>query len=121
MAISASDNSVSWIVDLLTGAGAQIMAVLAVASIGLLMLTGRLALRRAVVTIIGCFIVFGAAGIAEALNSLADNGQAADATGEQAYVYIPTQPPEPDLDPYSGAAAPDQSASTLLEGRVDGQ
>ena len=53
-------SAVSWIQNILLGPFATAIAVIAVALIGFMMLTGRLNIRRGAYVILGCFIVFGA-------------------------------------------------------------
>lgn len=47
------------------------IAVIAVASIGLLMLSGRVRMRRGATVILGCFILFGVATIAQGFRAAA--------------------------------------------------
>jgi type IV secretion system protein VirB2 len=49
--------------------------VIAVASVGFLMLTGRINWRYGAVVILGCFILFGAASIVAGIQSTAQLGQ----------------------------------------------
>ena len=66
-ASSALTDAAAWIQGLLLGSVATTCAVLAVAAIGFLMLTGRIEPLRAGVTIIGCAVLFSAPVIARAL------------------------------------------------------
>ena len=50
-------------------------AVIAVASVGLLMLTGRINWRYGATVILGCFILFGAASIVAGIQSTASLGR----------------------------------------------
>src|SRR3954465_12615460 len=54
-------NAMNWLQGTLLGTVATVVAVIAVASIGFMMLTGRMNWRHGAVVIIGCFILFGAA------------------------------------------------------------
>lgn len=56
-------NAVNWLQGTLLGTVATTVAVIAVAAVGFMMLTGRIDWRRGAVVIVGCFIVFGAASI----------------------------------------------------------
>lgn len=58
------ESSLTWIETVLFGQVAVTLCVLAVAFIGLLMLTGRLPLRRGMMVVIGCFVLLGAPVIA---------------------------------------------------------
>lgn len=66
---SVIDTASGWIESTLLGTAAQILCVLAVAIVGLTMLTGRLPVRRGLQVILGCFVLFGAPVIAGALVS----------------------------------------------------
>ena len=46
-------------------------AVIAVAAVGFLMLTGRIEWKRGLVVVIGCFIIFGAAAIVAGIRQVA--------------------------------------------------
>jgi len=56
-------SAVHWMQDTLLGEVASGVAVIAVAVVGLLMLTGRMNWRYGATVIVGCFILFGAATI----------------------------------------------------------
>src|SRR3546814_14694750 len=76
---------------------ATAIAIIAVAAIGLLMLSGRLDLRRGITVIFGCFLLFGASGIAAALTGLA---------GGDTQVRQPTTPDPGQLSGHLSSAAP---------------
>jgi type IV secretion system protein VirB2 len=59
----------------LLGTVATVVAVIAVATVGLLMLTGRINWRYGATVILGCFILFGAASIVAGIQSTAQLGQ----------------------------------------------
>lgn len=96
-----------WIQQAALGPIATTIAVIAVAAIGLLMLSGRLELRRGITVAIGCFIIFGASIIPSTLiepsidrenarldrEALSDNSQS-------------TGLPHSAYDPYAGASVP---------------
>jgi type IV secretion system protein VirB2 len=67
-------SAVQWLQGTLLGTVATVVAVIAVASVGLLMLTGRINWRYGVTVIIGCFILFGAASIVAGIQSTATLG-----------------------------------------------
>ena len=60
-----------WLQDTLLGTIATVVAVISVACVGLLMLTGRIDWRYGVTVIVGCFILFGAASIVGGIQSAA--------------------------------------------------
>ena len=64
-----------WLQGTLLGTVATVAAVIAVASVGFLMLTGRINWRYGVTVILGCFILFGAASIVAGIQSTASLGQ----------------------------------------------
>ena len=67
-------NAVHWIQGTLLGTVATVVAVIAVASIGFLMLTGRMNWRYGATVILGCFILFGAASIVAGIQSASAGG-----------------------------------------------
>lgn len=64
-------GAVQWLQGTLLGTVATVLAVIAVACVGLLMLTGRIDWRRGAVVILGCFILFGAVSIVAGIRSTA--------------------------------------------------
>jgi len=56
-----------WLQSVLLGPIATTIAVIAVASLGFLMLSGRVDIRRAAQVAVGCFIIFGASTIAQGI------------------------------------------------------
>ncbi|MDP3080885.1 MAG: TrbC/VirB2 family protein [Brevundimonas sp.] len=64
-------SAVQWLQGTLLGTVATVLAVIAVACVGLLMLTGRIDWRRGSVVILGCFILFGAVSIVAGIRSTA--------------------------------------------------
>jgi type IV secretion system protein VirB2 len=67
-------SAVRWLEGTLLGTIATVVAVIAVASVGFLMLTGRINWRYGATVIIGCFILFGAASIVAGIQSTAGLG-----------------------------------------------
>jgi type IV secretion system protein VirB2 len=64
-------NAMRWMQGSLLGSVATVAAVIAIASVGFLMLTGRINWRHGAVVILGCFILFGAASIVAGIQSAA--------------------------------------------------
>jgi type IV secretion system protein VirB2 len=60
-----------WLEGTLLGTIATVVAVIAVASVGFLMLTGRINWRYGATVILGCFVLFGAASIVAGIQSTA--------------------------------------------------
>lgn len=100
---------------LLLGSVATSIAILTVAAVGFLMLYGRIQPRRAATTIIGCFILFSAAAIANGLLEAitAKPVQLADAAPSPD--YSPSAPKPMSSDPYAGASVPDQRTRDLYQ------
>ena len=63
--------SIQWIQGTLLGNVATSVAVVAVAVVGFMMLTGRMNWRHGVTVIIGCFVLFGAAAIVAGIQTAA--------------------------------------------------
>jgi len=101
-------SAASWLQHLLLGSMATAIAVLAVAAIGAMMLTGRVDLRRVAAVILGCFLLFGAPVIAAGLYTMLSG--VAGGTAAQAPPPAPKPPSAPasttPFDPYAGAAVP---------------
>ena len=68
---SALVAALDWVQGTLLGNLATTAAVIAVAAVGFLMLTGRMDWRRGLTVVIGCFIIFGAVSIVAGIRSLA--------------------------------------------------
>jgi type IV secretion system protein VirB2 len=63
--------ALEWVQGTLLGNLATTAAVIAVAAVGFLMLTGRIEWRRGLVVVLGCFIIFGAAAIVAGIRTAA--------------------------------------------------
>ena len=68
-------NAMRWMQGTLLGSVATAAAVIAIAVVGFLMLSGRINWRHGAIVILGCFILFGAAGIVAGIQSAASAGQ----------------------------------------------
>ena len=101
-----------WIEGVQRGDLATVIAVVAIASIGFAMLTGRMDLRRGGRIILGCFILFGASAIASGLRSAAQNREASYSNVAPAPPPVFIRPERTDAanryDPYAGASVPQQ-------------
>lgn len=113
--MSGSSNAVAaalfWLTGLLTGELATVVAVLAVAGIGFLMLSGRTDARAALRVLLGCFILFGASVLSSVFLRLAVAPNVADQPVPAPVVAaIPVSLPPAQAsksvpyDPYAGAA-----------------
>lgn len=68
-------SAVRWLEGTLLGTVATVVAVIAVATVGFMMLTGRINWRYGATVILGCFILFGAASIVAGIQSTASLGR----------------------------------------------
>jgi type IV secretory pathway VirB2 component (pilin) len=107
-------DAVQWVQSAALGSTATTIAVLAVAAVGLLMLSGRLELRRGITVVIGCFILFGATGVATILTGIAgaDKQPSQPVTRPASMPPDQLRPPAPQpaaYDPYAGASVPQTS------------
>jgi type IV secretion system protein VirB2 len=93
-----------WLTSTLLGTVAISLCTLAVAFVGLQMLTGRLDVRRGMRVVLGCFILLGAPVIA---NGLLAGAQAVGGTAAEPQdldITVPEPPPPAHYDPYAGAS-----------------
>lgn len=67
-------SAIQWLQGTLLGTVATVVAVIAVAVVGLMMLTGRINWRYGAKVILGCFILFGAASIVAGIQSTVSLG-----------------------------------------------
>lgn len=101
--------AMNWLQGTLLGTVATSIAVIAIAWVGLMLLTGRVDVRHGFTVFLGCFILFGAALISAGIRGALEGGTDAAA-------YVPPPPPLPaapapappptNADPYAGAAVP---------------
>lgn len=68
-------SAVRWLQGTLLGTIATVVAVIAVATVGLMMLTGRINWRYGATVILGVFILFGAATIVAGIQATATLGR----------------------------------------------
>lgn len=105
----ALTSAAAWLDLVLTGPFITGLAVIAVAWFGLSLLGGRGSIRRGGLVLVGCFVLFGAPAMAQALIRLAQG------VGEDKAIETmePTNaepdspaPSPPAYDPYAGASLP---------------
>jgi type IV secretion system protein VirB2 len=105
---SAITSAASWVSDLLFGPVASVIAIIAIAWVGLAMLSGRVDIRRGLSVVFGCFLLFGAKGIADGLRSAALSEavpMSANVPPPPTYAKPPASRSVPNgYDPYAGAA-----------------
>lgn len=68
-------SAVGWLQGTLLGTVATVAAVIAIATVGFMMLTGRVNWRFGATVILGCFVIFGASSIVAGIHSTAALGQ----------------------------------------------
>ena len=106
--------ALAWLQGTLLGTVATTVAIIAIAAVGFLMLTGRIDVRRAAQVVLGCFIIFGASTIAGGIIGALQGGGGEPATARSAPPSPPALPPaaavpqasQSPYDPYAGAAVP---------------
>jgi type IV secretory pathway VirB2 component (pilin) len=110
--VGALATAAAWVQAALTGTIAVSIAVIAIAFVGVAMMSGRIDMRRAVITVIGCFVVFGApsiaAGILEATSPAGNNAPDIASVVMEESAPLPQIASQPAYDPYAGAAMPVQ-------------
>lgn len=102
--------AVSWLEQTLIGNLAAVVAIIAVACFGLMLMSGRVSTRSGAQLIFGCFILFGASSIAAGIMGVLGSSepQGPPPAPVAAAPSVPVaQPPTSHLyDPYAGAALP---------------
>lgn len=100
-----------WLEALMQGPAATTLAVLAVAATGLMMLGGRLPIRRGLVVTLGCFVLFGAPAIARGIMKSAAGAAEPVPAAIPPMAFTPPPPSPPSqpappamVDPYAGAS-----------------
>lgn len=103
----------NWVQDTLLGSLAVGLGAIAIASIGFAMLSGRIDVRRGLIIVLGCFILFGAKTI---VAGLVGSVNRSDVTappisspvpvfaGANASAALPPSTPSTPYDPYAGAS-----------------
>ena len=99
-----------WVQQVLLGTLGTVVAVIAVAAMGFSMLYGLVSVRRGMMVVLGCFILFAAPTIAAGLRKL---GYAGEASAQDLPISSETPPqPEPSAadtyDPYAGPGVPNR-------------
>ncbi|MDG5488839.1 TrbC/VirB2 family protein [Sphingomonas sp. BGYR3] len=100
-----------WIEATMLGTVATVIAIIAIASLGLAMLSGRIDLRRAGWTLLGCFIVFGASAISFGVLSTSNRLflLKTPAKRETSHSISTVPGKRSNNDPYAGASMPLQN------------
>jgi type IV secretory pathway VirB2 component (pilin) len=110
---SAILAATQWVSGTLLGTLATVIGVIAIAWVGLMMLSGHVDLRRGVSVVLGCFILFGAPTIVKGLRGFGDDALSgaygAGVPRSNEVVTLPVLAPQPhpspdSYDPYAGAS-----------------
>ena len=99
-------TAADWLTGTLMGTVATALCIIAVGFVGLMLMSGRLAVRDAARVVLGCFVLLGASIIAQGLRDVTSDA-APPVPVENAAAYPPTPPGPPppvDYDPYLGAS-----------------
>lgn len=105
--------AVQWLQNTLLGTVATTVAVICVATVGLMMLSGRVDLRRGASVVVGCFILFGASSIAAGIRSVASG----DSISAEPVFYVePWTAPTPPASPFQPVRAPAERAADPFAG-----
>ena len=104
--LGAASEWTQWV---LGGTLAASLCVIAVAILGLLLLAGRLQVRRGMEVVLGCFLLLGAGLLAAQLQQLAGSAAGTDDGSGAEQIIVPEAPPNPppppaNYDPYAGAS-----------------
>jgi type IV secretion system protein VirB2 len=113
-ASSSMEAAVNWVQAVLLGSIGTTVAVVAVGVVGMMMLAGRLPVRRGAAVVLGCFVLFSASTIAEALVQASSTGTVPPVTPPPPPTYRPTVPTPVPYDPYAGASVPEQKQTPVL-------
>jgi len=105
MSPGALVTAANWLQQVVAGNAAMMLGVIAVAVLGLAMFNGQLPVRRGLMVVAGCFLLFGAPSIGRALLGLPNGGPAevvaSSGGADPKQASLPTVPAE--RDPYAGA------------------
>ena len=99
--------ALAWVEGALLGSVATAVAVICIAVVGVMMFSGRIDVRRGVMVVLGCFVLFGAASIAGGFRDTADGPRAGATMAMSPAIPAELPPPLPSpaaYDPYSGAS-----------------
>lgn len=101
-----ASSAANWLTEVLGGTAATAVCVIAVATLGMMMLSGRISLRRGLQVVLGCFLLLGASTVSAQLQQLA-RGTGDVAAPAAQVIEIESKPkplPPANYDPYAGAS-----------------
>jgi type IV secretory pathway VirB2 component (pilin) len=101
-------NAGDWLGSLLGGQLASALCIVAIAMLGVMMLSGRLPVRSGLKVIAGCFLLLGAPLVAGGLQGAARNANGGSGQIPHGPVMVEVEPEEPlppaDYNPYARAS-----------------
>ena len=98
-------SAVVWLETTLLGTIATTVAIVSVASVGMMMLSGQVSFRRGLTVVAGCFILFGASSIVAGIQATALGSSSSELPIAVVELPPPVVIPTPSTeDPYAGAA-----------------
>lgn len=103
MSPGALVTAANWLQQVVAGNAAMLLGVIAVAVLGLAMFNGQLPVRRGLVVVAGCFLLFGAPSIGRALLGLPSAEPVVERGFEPVDALRPLPTVPSDRDPYAGA------------------
>jgi len=96
----------TWLNGMLLGTVATTLCIIAIAFVGFMLMSGRIAVREAIRVALGCFILLGAPAIALGLQTLAGDAAQSSMKGVPSVSTVPPVQnlPPANYDPYAGAS-----------------
>jgi type IV secretory pathway VirB2 component (pilin) len=98
----------AWVMALLSGQATTVLCTIAIAVLGYSLMAGRIPIRKAILAVLGCFLLFGATHLANDLQKLARSNIPVEPdiiTVSPPPEIEPEAPlPPANYDPYAGAA-----------------
>lgn len=99
------DGALGWIEGTLLGQAAVSLCVIAVAIVGLTMLTGRLPLRQGLRVVLGCFVLLSAGVIVQGFSGVWTGRAPPPPVNNELQLLYEREPlPSATFDPYAGAS-----------------
>ncbi|HEU4962144.1 MAG TPA: TrbC/VirB2 family protein [Sphingomonas sp.] len=97
--------AMGWIEGTLLGSIATAIAVVCVATVGLMMFSGRIDVRRGLTVALGCFVLFGASAVVQGFRATREYRRIEVLPVPPLPTPSPASSPSPELsDPYAGAS-----------------
>lgn len=98
-------EAVGWLTGTLLGSVATILCVLAIAFVGLMMLSGRFPVRRGFQVVIGCFLLLGAPLVSSMVIGISRQPAVVPPPAVTTELEVPRADlPPANYDPYAGAS-----------------